>query len=60
MKYIHFIINPISGNGKHNLTRTVLEKYFPAKGFKITVDYSNHKHHHEPKHKFYTFYQVKR
>ena len=45
MKYIHFIINPISGNGKHNLTRTVLEKYFPAKGFKITVDYSNHKHH---------------
>jgi len=26
MKYIHFIINPISGDGKHNLTKTVLKK----------------------------------
>lgn len=45
MKYIHFIINPISGSGKHNLSRTVLEKYFSEKEFKIVVDYSNHKHH---------------
>lgn len=45
MKYIHFIINPISGDGKHNLSRTVLEKYFSEKEFKIAVDYSNHKHH---------------
>ena len=44
MKYIHFIINPISGNGKHNLSRTVLDKYFSEKEFKIAVDYSNHKH----------------
>lgn len=45
MKYIHFIINPISGDGKHNLSRTVLEKYFSEKEYKIVVDYSNHKHH---------------
>lgn len=45
MKYIHFIINPISGDGKHNLSRTVLEKYFSEKEYKITVDYSNHKYH---------------
>jgi len=45
MKYIHFIINPISGDGKHNLSRTVLEKYFSEKEFKIEVDYSNHKYH---------------
>lgn len=45
MKYIHFIINPISGDGKHNLSRTVLEKYFSEKEYKIAVDYSNHKHH---------------
>ena len=45
MKYIHFIINPISGDGKHNLSRTVLEKYFSEREYKIAVDYSNHKHH---------------
>jgi diacylglycerol kinase (ATP) len=45
MKYIHFIINPISGDGKHNLSRTVLEKYFSEREYKIAVDYSNHKYH---------------
>ena len=45
MIYIHFIINPISGDGKHNLSRTVLEKYFSEKEYKIAVDYSNHKYH---------------
>lgn len=45
MKYIHFIINPISGDGKHNLTETVLRKYFSDKEFKIEVDYSNYKKH---------------
>lgn len=45
MKYIHFIINPISGNGKHNIGKTMLEKYFPEANFKIEVDYSNYKKH---------------
>lgn len=45
MKYIHFIINPISGKGKHNIGKTMLEKYFPVTSFKIEVDYSNYKKH---------------
>lgn len=45
MKYIHFIINPISGNGKHDIGKTMLEKYFPKTNFKIEVDYSNYKKH---------------
>lgn len=43
MIYIHFIINPISGNGKHNIGKTELEKYFPKEKFKIEADYSNYK-----------------
>lgn len=43
MTYIHFIINPISGNGKHNIGKTELEKHFPKESFKIKVDYSNYK-----------------
>lgn len=45
MIYIHFIINPISGNGKHNIGKTELEKYFPKEKFKIEADYSNYKKH---------------
>lgn len=45
MKNIHFIINPISGDGKHNITKTILKKYFSEKEFKIQVDYSNYKKH---------------
>ena len=45
MIYIHFIINPISGKGNHNLGKTELEKYFPKEEFKIEVDYSNYKKH---------------
>ena len=41
MKYIHFIINPISGNSNHNISKTELEKHFPKESFKIEVDYSN-------------------
>lgn len=45
MKYIHFIVNPISGNGKHNIGKTELEKYFPKEDFRIEVDYSIFKKH---------------
>lgn len=45
MVYIHFIINPISGNGKHIIGRTELEKHFPKEAFRIEVDYSNYRKH---------------
>lgn len=45
MVYIHFIINPISGKGNHNIGKTKLEKHFPKENFKIEVDYSNYKKH---------------
>jgi diacylglycerol kinase (ATP) len=45
MRYIHFIVNPISGNGRHHISQTDLEKYFPKDSFKIIVEYSNYKKH---------------
>lgn len=45
MTYIHFIINPISGNGKHNISLSYLEKHFPSEAYKIEVDYTNGKKH---------------
>lgn len=45
MIYIHFIVNPISGSGKHNIGKTELEKYFPKDIYKIEVEYSNYKKH---------------
>jgi len=45
MVYIHFIINPISGNGKHNITASLLRNYFPRSEFTIEVDYTKHKQH---------------
>ncbi len=45
MIYIHFIVNPISGSGKHNIGKTELEKYFPKDIYKIEVEYSNYKTH---------------
>lgn len=45
MIYIHFIVNTISGRGKHNFGKTELEKYFPKSIYKIEVDYSNYKKH---------------
>jgi YegS/Rv2252/BmrU family lipid kinase len=45
MLYIHFIVNPISGNGKHIITRSTLRTFFPADMFRIEVDYTEHKKH---------------
>lgn len=45
MLYIHFIVNPISGNARHNIGLTMLEKHFPKEHFTIKVDYSNYKKH---------------
>lgn len=45
MRYIHFIVNPISGNGLHRIDKTELQRYFPKESFRIEVDYSNYKRH---------------
>lgn len=45
MRYIHFIVNPISGNGKHVITRSILRSFFPKDMFRIEVDYTEHKKH---------------
>lgn len=45
MVYIHFIVNPISGSGKHNITATFLQHYFPKSEFKVAVDYTKYKQH---------------
>lgn len=45
MPYIHFIVNPISGNGKHRITPDYLKKYFPADNYIIQVDYTEYKNH---------------
>lgn len=45
MIYIHFIVNPISGNGKHNITASHLRTNFPRSQYRIEVDYTKYKTH---------------
>ncbi|MCV9927173.1 diacylglycerol kinase family lipid kinase [Flavobacterium sp. LS1R49] len=45
MTYIHFIVNPISGNGKHNISASFIQNYFPKDQFKIEIDNTTHKKH---------------
>jgi diacylglycerol kinase (ATP) len=45
MIYIHFIINPISGSGKHNITAAYLLNQFPQDQYQIEVDYTRQKKH---------------
>jgi len=45
MIYIHFIINPISGRGKHNLSASYILSQFSKEEYKIQVDYTNQKKH---------------
>ncbi|PXY40933.1 lipid kinase [Flavobacterium cheongpyeongense] len=45
MIYIHFIINPISGSGQHNLSTSYLLNQFSKDEYKIQVDYTNQKKH---------------
>lgn len=40
MTYIHFIINPVSGDGRHNLSDLYIRQFFPADRFKIRADYT--------------------
>lgn len=45
MTNLHFIVNPISGHGKHNITRSMLLNYFPKDMFHLEVSYTEHKKH---------------
>jgi len=45
MRTIHFIVNPISGKGKHKITEDNLRRYFPAENYTIKVDYTEYKYH---------------
>jgi diacylglycerol kinase (ATP) len=42
---IHFIVNPISGKGKHNISPSYLSKFFPESKFDIKVSYTKYKGH---------------
>lgn len=45
MTYLHFIVNPISGKGKHLITKELLDLHFPKSEYTIGIDYSNYKKH---------------
>ncbi|MGK4567970.1 diacylglycerol/lipid kinase family protein [Flavobacterium sp. 3HN19-14] len=45
MRYIHFIVNPISGKGEGKITKNFLLQYFSAADYKIEVDFSDYKKH---------------
>ncbi|WP_166923154.1 diacylglycerol/lipid kinase family protein [Flavobacterium poyangense] len=45
MTYIHFIVNPISGSGKHNISTPFLKSCFDELNYRIEVDFSKHKKH---------------
>lgn len=45
MKKIFFIVNPISGKGKHNITADYIKTFFDEKAFDIHVLYSTYKRH---------------
>lgn len=43
--YIHFIVNPISGKGKHTITKAYLDSCFSSEKYKIEIDYTAYKKH---------------
>lgn len=45
MKQIHFIVNPISGKGKHNICEELLLKFFSPEDFKVVIHFSKYKKH---------------
>lgn len=42
---LHFIVNPISGKGKHVIDETLLQKNFPSDQYAFEVDYTEYKNH---------------
>ncbi|MBB4802569.1 MULTISPECIES: diacylglycerol/lipid kinase family protein [Flavobacterium] len=45
MIYIHFIINPVSGGGKHHLSEFFIKQFFEPEKYKIKADYTLNKKH---------------
>ena len=45
MKHIHFIVNPISGNGKHELTLDYIKGFFDEEHYAVSLAYSERKKH---------------
>ncbi|MDM1406700.1 diacylglycerol kinase family protein [Myroides sp. DF42-4-2] len=45
MTHIHFIVNPISGKGKHDLTESYIKTFFPATQYEVTVHLTQRKRH---------------
>lgn len=45
MIYLHFIVNPISGKGKHNLDKKFLLKSFPIDEYFVEVEFTEYKNH---------------
>lgn len=45
MIHIHFIVNPISGKGKHNITETYIKTFFPSEQYEVVVHLTQHKKH---------------
>lgn len=42
---IHFIVNPIAGASKHNITSDFLKQHFEDEKYELTVKHSNYKKH---------------
>jgi len=45
MIYLHFIVNPISGKGKHKIDKMFLANFFPPSKYNIEIDFSKYKKH---------------
>jgi len=45
MRYIHFIVNPISGKGTHRLSKDYLQSFFSPDLYRIEVDYTEYRGH---------------
>ncbi|WP_010182081.1 diacylglycerol/lipid kinase family protein [Aquimarina agarilytica] len=45
MRSIHFIINPISGSGKNEISEAFIYNYFPKSEFNVEVFYTQYKNH---------------
>lgn len=45
MKHIHFIINPVSGHKRQNITISLLENSFETENYNLVIKYSNYKKH---------------
>lgn len=45
MRKIHFIVNPISGNAKHEITLGLVQKYFTSDLYQVQMHYTQYKKH---------------